>query len=257
METRKKANEKRWRNVVYTVNDPFASKHTPRNKGRESLAYLQYIVEHYYDLPSTIVFVHSHKDGWPDAWHTDTFSYSNVDSIRSLQLDHVQKTGYANLRCQNTPGCPDAIRPFRSGPAPSSDPMQRGAAANAEKFYAQAWRELFNNTQVPEVVAAPCCSQFAVSRKQVMQRPKADYDRFYRWVLNTALSDDVVAGIMEYTWHIIFGRDAVLCVFLPFSLSLFPLLAPSVRVMYMIANVHSCPDTFQCYQDVYGSAYYW
>lgn len=193
--------------MIYTVDDPFATKHTPRNKGRESLAYLQYIVEHYYDLPSTIVFVHSHKDGWPEAWHTDTFSYSNVDSIRSLRLEHVQNNGYANLRCQGTPGCPDEIQPFRSGASTSSDPAHPGQ--NAEAFYAQAWEELFNNTNVPKVVAAPCCSQFAVSRDQVLKRPKTDYDRFYRWVLNTALSDDVVARIMEYTWHIIFGRDPV------------------------------------------------
>lgn len=207
--------------MIYTVDDPFATKHTPRNKGRESLAYLQYIVEHYYDLPSTIVFVHSHKDGWPEAWHTDTFSYSNVDSIRALRLEHVQNNGYANLRCQGQPGCPDEIQPFRAGARASSDPANPGQ--NAEVFYAQAWEELFNNTNVPKVVAAPCCSQFAVSRDQVLKRPKTDYDRFYRWVLNTALSDDVVARIMEYTWHIIFGRDPVqyvpfLLLFLSFQL---------------------------------------
>lgn len=210
--------------MVYTVDDPFASKHTPRNKGRESLAYLQYIVEHYYDLPSTIVFVHSHKDGWPEAWHTDTFTYSNVDSIRSLQLEYVQKHGYANLRCQESPGCPDEIQPFRSGASSSSDPTQH-PGQYAEKFYAQAWEELFNNTSVPPVVAAPCCSQFAVSRAQVLKRPKTDYDRFYRWVLNTPLSDDVVARIMEYTWHIIFGRNPVQCV-LP---SLYPCPVPDAN----------------------------
>ena len=105
-----------------------APRHTPKNKGRESLAYLQYIVDHYDDLPSTIVFLHSHKDGWPGAWHTDTMAYSNVDSIRALQTDFVQRNGYVNLRCQQTPGCPDEIRPFR-------DPPQFGKTA--ERVYAQ------------------------------------------------------------------------------------------------------------------------
>lgn len=127
-------------------------------------------------------------------------SYSNVESIRSLQLDYVQRNGYANLRCQDSPGCPDEIQPFRS-------PARAGQ--NAEHVYAQAWQELFNNTNVPQVVAVPCCSQFAVSRDQVLKRPKSDYDRFYHWVLNTPLSDDLIARVMEYTWHIIFGRDPV------------------------------------------------
>ncbi|KAL5357602.1 hypothetical protein BJX96DRAFT_144842 [Aspergillus floccosus] len=207
-----------WRNVIYTVDDTNAPRHTPKNKGRESLVYLQYIVEHYHDLPATIVFVHSHKDGWPAAWHTDTLDYSNVQSIRSLQTDFVQRNGYANLRCQETPGCPDEIRPFR-------DPRPGKAT---EKAYAQAWEELFNNTDVPEVIGVPCCSQFAVSRDQVLKRPLDDYERYYNWVLTNKLSDDVTAHIMEYTWHIIFGMDPVYC-----------------------------PDAFQCYQDVYGDQYFW
>lgn len=190
----------RWRNVIYTVDNPYASRHTPINKGRESLAYLQYIVEHYHNLPSTIVFLHSHKDGWPQAWHTDTLSYSNVESVRSLRTDFVQKNGYVNLRCQETPGCPDEIQPFRSPAKPGK---------TAEKVYAQAWQELFNSTQVPQVVAAPCCSQFAVSRNQVLKRPRSDYEWFYNWVLMTNLSDELTANVMEYTWHIIFGKDPV------------------------------------------------
>ncbi|KAH8433797.1 DUF3431 domain-containing protein [Aspergillus melleus] len=205
-----------WRNFIYTVDDPNAARHTPKNKGRESLAYLEYIVDHYHDLPSTIVFLHSHKDGWPAAWHTDTMDYSNVQAIRALQTDFVQRNGYANLRCQETPGCPAEIKPsLNSGKSP-------------EKVYAQAWQELFNNTNVPEVVGVPCCSQFAVSRDQVLKRPLSDYEWFYAWVLNNDLDDDVTSHVMEYTWHIIFGQDPVYC-----------------------------PDAFQCYQDVYGNPYFW
>ncbi|RAL12874.1 DUF3431 domain-containing protein [Aspergillus homomorphus CBS 101889] len=206
-----------WRNFIYTVDDINAAKHTPKNKGRESLAYLQYIVDHYDDLPSTIVFMHSHRDGFPVAWHTDTMVYSNVDSIRALQTDFVQRNGYANLRCQPSPGCPDEIRPFR-------DPPQQGQTT--EHVYADAWKQLFNNTDVPEVVAVACCSQFAVSRDQVLKRPLSDYQWFYEWVLTTPLNDDLARHVMEYTWHIIFGQDPVYC-----------------------------PDTYQCYEDVYGTPY--
>ncbi|BCS30523.1 DUF3431 domain-containing protein [Aspergillus puulaauensis] len=208
-----------WRSFIYTVDDQNAARHTPMNKGREALAYLQYIVDHYDDLPATVVFIHSHRDGWPGAWHTDTFDYSNVESLRSLQIDFVQRNGYANLRCQESPGCPDEIRPFRSPPRPGK---------NAEKIYADAWKALFLDDDVPEVVAAPCCSQFAVSREQILQRPLSDYQRYYNWVLGNDLPDDLTSRVMEYTWHIIFGQDAVYC-----------------------------PDVFQCYQDVYGTASLW
>ncbi|EIT77125.1 hypothetical protein F9C07_10440 [Aspergillus flavus] len=208
-----------WRNVIYTVDDLSATRHTPINKGRESLAYLQYIIEHYHDLPSLIVFIHSHKDGWPAAWHTDNMEYSNVVAIRNLQADFVQQNGYANLRCQETPGCPEELRPLRNPPRPGQ---------TTEAAYAQAWKELFNNTEVPEVIGAPCCSQFAVSRDQVLKRSFEEYMQYYNWVLTNDLPDDVTSRVMEYSWHIIFGKDPVYC-----------------------------PDSLQCYADVYGNPYFW
>ncbi|KAE8151663.1 hypothetical protein BDV25DRAFT_89756 [Aspergillus avenaceus] len=208
-----------WRNVIYTVDDPNASRHTPINKGRESLAYLHYIIEHYHDLPSLVVFLHSHKDGWPAAWHTDNMDYSNVVAIRNLQTEFVLRNGYANLRCQETPGCPEELRPLRNPPRPGQ---------TTEAVYAQAWQELFNNTDVPEVIGVPCCSQFAVSRDQILQRPFEDYMRYYNWVLMNDLPDDITSRVMEYSWHIIFGQDPVYC-----------------------------PDSMQCYQDVYGNPYFW
>ncbi|OJJ50394.1 hypothetical protein ASPZODRAFT_33204, partial [Penicilliopsis zonata CBS 506.65] len=203
-----------WRSMIYTVDDTSMTYHTPVNKGRESLAYLQYIVDHYYSLPSLIIFLHSHRSGWPQAWHTDTFDYSNVESVRLLRPDFVQKNGYVNLRCMDDPGCPAEIRPFR-------DPPDEGR--EAELYYARAYQELFNTSTVPEEVGVACCSQFAVSRDQVLKRPHSDYLRFYTWVLTTDLSDETVSRIMEYSWHIIFGMDAVYC-----------------------------PDVYQCYREVYG-----
>lgn len=72
-----------------------------------------------------------------------------------------------------------------------------------------AWRALFNNSNIPEVIAAPCCSQFAVSREQVWRRPVGDYKWFQRWLMETELSDDVSGRVMEYLWHVIFGKGAV------------------------------------------------
>lgn len=78
-----------------------------------------------------------------------------------------------------------------------------------EKEYKAAYAELFNSTDVPREVAVPCCSQFAVSRDQVLKRPLSDYQWFYNWVLETDLPDNLTSSVMENTWHIIFGQDAV------------------------------------------------
>lgn len=180
------------------MDDTNAPTHTPKNKGRESLAYLQYIVDHYSDLPSTVVFLHPHRDG-DQAWHADNAAISNLDSVRNLRLDFVQKNGYANLRCQQNLGCHKKITPYRS----SSSSM------TVEKVYKDAWKELFNTTDVPKQVGVPCCSQFAVSRDQILKRPLSDYKWFYNWVLENNLPDNITSGVMENTWHVIFGQDAV------------------------------------------------
>lgn len=189
-----------WRNFIYTVDDPTAPAHTPKNKGREALPYLQFIIDHYHDLPTPIVFMHAHHD----SWHVDTTDNVNFNSVRSLQRPFVEKQGFVNLRCQPSPGCPAEMQPFRNPPKPGNP---------GEAYYAAAWKELFGNTKVPQTIAAPCCSQFAVSRTQVLQRPLSDYQRMYNWVLNNDLPDEATANIMEYSWHIIFGQDPVLYVF--------------------------------------------
>jgi hypothetical protein len=120
------------------------------NKGREVNAYLAYIVQHYDNLPSTIAFLHPHKDGYPGAWHTDNNEYSNVVSLRTLNTEFVQRNGYANLRCINNPGCPQEIMPFR-------DPPENHRVS--EIAMPDAWLALFNNTDVPQILATPCSAQ--------------------------------------------------------------------------------------------------
>ncbi|CAI7569515.1 unnamed protein product [Penicillium pancosmium] len=190
-----------WRNFIYTVDDVNAPAHTRSNKGREAQPYLQYLVEHYDDLPAIMVFLHPHRDGWPAAWHTDTMDYSNVDSVRALQREWVLSEGYVSLRCQTSPGCPAEMQPFRQPAKPGN---------TGEKHYATAWKELFGNSNVPKQIGAPCCSQFAVSREQVLQRSRSDYKRMLDWVLNNDLPDEVTSNIMEYSWHIIFGKEPIL-----------------------------------------------
>ena len=191
-----------WSWFVYTVDDPYAPLHTPINKGRESLAYLTYIVENYSRLAQTIAFIHSHKDGYPGAWHTDAPLYSNVASLQMLQTSHIQRAGYANLRCNPAVGCPAELQ-FTHDSGENESSTEAAVSAN--------WSFLFPDLPMPETIGVACCAQFAVSRSQVLQQPLQRYERIRQWIIDTPLPDDISGRVMEYVWHILFGRDPVFC----------------------------------------------
>ena len=85
------------------------------------------------------------------------------------------------------------------------------------------WKDLFAGTskerkapeqtggsgQAPTLVGAACCAQFAVSKDQVLARPLSDYERFREWIIDTEKSDAKSGRVLEFLWHVIFGKDAV------------------------------------------------
>ncbi|KAI9810129.1 MAG: hypothetical protein M1827_006655 [Pycnora praestabilis] len=185
-----------WRHAIYTVDNTSAPLHTPANKGHESMAYLTYIIENYDSLPSILAFLHSHRGGWfhyMGSWHTDAPHFDNVASLHSLQLPFVQRSGYVNLRCASNPGC-------------------KASHTKNKHITREIWGQIFNGTEgeeMPEFIGAACCAQFAVSREQVLHRPLADYIRYRDWVLRTELDDAHSGRVMEFLWHVIFGKEAI------------------------------------------------
>ncbi|QSS55642.1 DUF3431 superfamily domain-containing protein [Histoplasma capsulatum var. duboisii H88] len=223
-----------WQRAIYvvnpsqkTLNDPNALT-VPRNKGRESMAYLSYIIDNYDNLPRTIGFLHAHRSGFLQAWHVDAPLHDNVIAMRTLRIAYVQHSGYVNLRCNWNPGCKKEHRINRhvtdevwmelfSG---TSTPPQNRSATTAEgggrggtsaDTGNGANRSLLQSTDKPTEMAAACCAQFAVSRDQVLKRPVEDYMHFRDWVTATEKNDASSGRVMEYMWHIIFGMDAVFC----------------------------------------------
>jgi len=166
------------------------------------MAYLTFIIDHYDILPSYMVFVHPHLEGWPAAWHTDSAGHNQVSSIRSLKLEYLEQHGYANMRCLHDPGCPAEIQVGR-----------QEDHRTAEHAMRDAWPFMFggNYTDIPKVIGVPCCAQFAVSKTQVLKRSKSDYERYRRWLLDTELDDDTSGRVFEYLWHVIFGQEPVHC----------------------------------------------
>lgn len=135
-----------------TTTDSASSSHpihhlsTPLNKGREAMAYLTYIIDHYAALPDITLFMHAHRS----SWHDNQFGLDAVAVLRRLRIPYVVKRGYVNLRCDWEPGCPDHIHPKDTG----YDEYKPEQAV-----FAGAWREMFPLEGVPEVLSQACCAQ--------------------------------------------------------------------------------------------------
>ena len=125
------------------------------------------------------------------------------------KIPYVHENGYANLRCNQNPGC--IMEHWKN------------------KFVTpDIWQKIFNGTSTykggnhdaPPYIAAACCAQFAVSRTRVLERPLSDYEHFRQWLFDTDLTDIYSGRAFEYLWHVIFGMQAIQCV----SLLHFPLI---------------------------------
>ncbi|GAB7328322.1 hypothetical protein MBLNU13_g00318t1 [Cladosporium sp. NU13] len=193
-----------WQAVVYvtdrTSDDPVSSNtslisphHLPVNKGREASVYLTYIIQHYHSLPEYVVFIHGKR-----------YQIHNDDP--RLNLDHVDKEGYASLRC-NWMHCPEAqVKPVLG---------HEDDFWGITGLYASAWTQFFPKDPVPDVVAGPCCAQFAVSRGAIRRLPIDKYEQIRQWIWTLEVPAEQASMksglVLEYMWHIIFGKPAYYC----------------------------------------------
>jgi hypothetical protein len=185
--------------AIYVVDDPKAPLHPPKNKGHEVMVYLTYIIDHYDDLPDIMLFMHSHRM----AWHNEEpLDLDAVQLLRRLSSERVMREGFMNLRCNWGPGCPDWIHPSSTKEDPSKP---------EEQMTPRAWSELFPFEPLPEVLAQPCCAQFALSRDRVLSIPKSRYIYYRDWLLLTDLSDYISGRIWEYLWQVVFTGESVFC----------------------------------------------
>jgi hypothetical protein len=76
----------------------------PKNKGRESMAYLTYIIDHYNKLADIEIFLHSDQFAW---YNNDLLDDDSAKVVKALSDAYVLRVGYLNLRCHHEPGCSD------------------------------------------------------------------------------------------------------------------------------------------------------
>jgi hypothetical protein len=114
--------------------------------------------------------------------------------LRHFQIPYLEKEGYVNIRCAWRLGCPEEIKPL-------DNEGEHRKAVHAGGDYKKAFEVLFPEKEVPEIVGVSCCAQFAVSKDKIRERPRADYQRYREWLLETPLEDSISGRILEYSWH--------------------------------------------------------
>jgi hypothetical protein len=93
-------------------------------------------------------------------------------------------------------GCPAEIKPTID----ASD-LIPGEPVSAKRIYKKAFEQLFPGEQVPEAIGVACCSQFAVRRETIRERPREDYVRYRDWLMESDLEDSFSGRVLEYSWH--------------------------------------------------------
>jgi hypothetical protein len=185
--------------AIYVADDPTAPLHPPKNKGHEVMVYLTFIIDNYDELPDICIFLHAHRY----SWHNDELLNNDaVEMIQRLSSDRVMREGYINMRCSWGPGCPDWMHP---------GVVEEDVNKQEEVMLAKSWSELFPWDPVPDVLAQPCCAQFAISRDRIRSIPKSRFVFYRDWLLSTQLADFISGRVWEYVWHFVFTGKNVVC----------------------------------------------
>jgi len=145
-----------------------------------------------------MVFIHGKRY----EWHSDDPMYDTAPTIRNLNLAYVDEVGYTSLRCAWKPGCPVFVHP---------DINAEDTDTTMLSLYASIFSEWFPDIPAPSDVGSPCCAQFALSKAQVLKRPISDYERYRQWLFTVDASSQRTGFVMEYMWHVIFGKPVLNC----------------------------------------------
>ncbi|UJR14172.1 hypothetical protein I4U23_001167 [Adineta vaga] len=174
--------------IIYTRSSDSLINHAiPVNKGREAVAYLRYIVDHYSNLPSLVAFIHGHRNAWHQTDPSDI-----VVALRALRWN---KYGYMPLTSTMT---------FAFFHENSAD-MQ-------SKINFQLWKDVLQKELGPPPrggIKGHCCASFVARKEEILKHPKKFYSSIIDYIIASQFSDQLTGRTLEYTWHMIFGQPAI------------------------------------------------
>lgn len=217
--------------VVYQSHDSNGTNFV-ENYGNEASKYLQYIVDHYDDMPEDVVFVQAGRQDWHDPlpkdvslsrWNWGAAAESGglaslptaapclVEDSVELPLQQIV-SGSQEVQRQN-PNCVNGVKEHM--------PKQMATLK-------QVWANVFQDElgPLPQRWLTHCCAQFEVTRSAVHRHRKAFYESLLEWVVahdRELLADDMegeirrnhdperrdAGHVLEVTWALLFSDPAL------------------------------------------------
>lgn len=215
--------------VVYQSKDS-ASPHFVENLGNEASKYLSYIIDHYDELPDTVMFMQAGRQDWHDPapkdvllqkweWGTakdrggvvslPTNAPCLVEDVNQLPLHDDVKNEPVVARALEDRECMDV----EEHSPPQMDTVRK------------VWDDVFSEElgPLPQRWITHCCAQFEVSREAIQQHPAMFYQRLLSWTMENdksllstdqgkqmrrnhdALRQDA-GHVLEVTWALIFSN---------------------------------------------------
>ncbi|QIW99868.1 hypothetical protein AMS68_005386 [Peltaster fructicola] len=176
--------------------------HLPRTRnGNEAGAYLSFVLDYYDDLPDYTIFMHDNRE----QWHNDVGGRNQDEVLPVVRWQGIDTMGFTNLRCVHSPGCMVEITPFEI----HEDEVELNTT---RARFLGIYQELFGvpEMNVPKEIGNVCCAQFIVTKKQILKRPKSDYERLMKWLIESESDGSHSKGwAFEKIWHIVFSMDPV------------------------------------------------
>ena len=178
--------------IVYEKEKEGYKYNIPVNKGREASVYMKYIIDHYDKLPDYVIFIHGHESDWH---HKE----SMVKKINSLLFFW----DYFNL---NDSGCKFTLmydKLFLMNNIDEAGPsMVDWWEQNMEPFFGPP--ESYGNP----INKDTCCSQFVVSKKNILRHPIEFYKHQYNWLITTDIDNFYSGRYYEWLWKFIFSTNS-------------------------------------------------
>jgi Protein of unknown function (DUF3431) len=169
---------------------PFVPQHVIPNVGKESSAYIKYIIENYDNLPEAVAFIHGHE--------TSEHQQHDRPLLEVIEGANIAKYGFIPINNKHWPS------DF------NDDHIAGGRRIRLYSF--------FNKLCIPLKGEMPfengpwiheMSAQFVVSRERILANPKMLYEGWY-YIFTHNLDFEVeFAYILERCWHTIFGEGAV------------------------------------------------
>lgn len=200
-----------FKKIVYQKYSPDLPNYVANPKARETLAWLQFIVDHYDTLSDWTVFLHPHPYG---SWHQ---SYSTVDFLLALRWDHLRPlTMFPGNLCNVVQRVSSCMGGSVRSPRQVIDAWHSQLGANDKRcltslvFY-HTWDTVlqpFLGKAPAQISNQACCLQSIVHRSRIQARPKVFWQRLLHWLGTQDYPDFLSSRIIEWGWGSLLGEPA-------------------------------------------------